>query len=80
LRGGRLRRIAFEVKVREGQVANRSLFDAIGVTLDGERENLGLWARPAVRPEVLDGGADRPAQSRRSQTASFMVCDELKCV
>jgi transposase-like protein len=32
------------VKVRDGQVANRPFYAAIGVTLDGERDILGLWA------------------------------------
>src|SRR6201992_2064632 len=35
---------AIVVKVRDGQVANRPIYAAIGVTLDGEREILGLWA------------------------------------
>jgi putative transposase len=32
------------VKVRDGQVANRPFYAAIGVTLDGEKDVLGLWA------------------------------------
>lgn len=32
------------VKVREGTVANRPIYVAIGVNLQGEREVLGLWA------------------------------------
>jgi transposase-like protein len=35
---------AIVVKVRDGQVANRPIYAAIGVTLDGERDILGLWA------------------------------------
>ena len=35
---------AIRVKVRDGQVANRPIYVAIGVTLDGERDILGLWA------------------------------------
>ncbi len=35
---------AIVVKVRDGQVANRPFYAAIGVTLDGERDILGLWA------------------------------------
>src|SRR5262245_64092131 len=35
---------AIVVKIRDGQVANRPLYAAIGVTLDGERDILGLWA------------------------------------
>ena len=35
---------AIMVKVRDGQVANRPFYAAIGVTLAGERDILGLWA------------------------------------
>jgi putative transposase len=35
---------AINVKIREGQVANRPAYLALGVTVDGERDVLGLWA------------------------------------
>jgi putative transposase len=35
---------AIFVKIRDGQVANRPVYVAIGVTVDGERDILGLWA------------------------------------
>ena len=35
---------AIVVKVRDGQVANRPIYAAIGVSLDGHRDVLGLWA------------------------------------
>ena len=35
---------AIMVKVRDGQVANRPVYAAIGVTLTGEKDILGLWA------------------------------------
>ena len=35
---------AINVKIREGQVANRPIYLALGVTVDGERDILGLWA------------------------------------
>ena len=35
---------AINVKIREGQVANRPVYLALGVTVDGERDILGLWA------------------------------------
>lgn len=40
---------AIVVKVRDGQVANRPVYAAIGVTLAGEKDILGLWAGPAGR-------------------------------
>ena len=33
---------AINVKIREGQVANRPIYLALGVTVDGERDVLGL--------------------------------------
>jgi len=35
---------AIVVKVRDGQVVNRPIYVAIGVTCSGERDILGLWA------------------------------------
>jgi putative transposase len=37
---------AIVVKVRDSQVANRPVFVAIGVTMDGQRDVLGLWLGP----------------------------------
>jgi putative transposase len=44
---------AIGVKVRDGQVANRPISVALAVTMDGERDILGLWAG--------DGGQERQA-------------------
>ena len=35
---------AIFVKVRDGQVSNRPIYVAIGVSCAGERDILGLWA------------------------------------
>jgi putative transposase len=35
---------AINVKIRDGQVANRPIYVALAVTCDGERDVLGLWA------------------------------------
>jgi hypothetical protein len=35
---------AIHVKLRDGQVANRPIYLAMAVTVDGERDILGLWA------------------------------------
>src|SRR6187402_1427469 len=35
---------AVHVKIRDGQVANRPIYAAIGVTLSGGKDILGLWA------------------------------------
>ncbi|AIG73618.1 transposase mutator type [Amycolatopsis japonica] len=34
---------AIHVKIRDGQVANRPVYAAIGVTVDGHKDLLGLW-------------------------------------
>jgi len=38
---------AIVIKVRDSQVANRPVYVAIGVNLDGERDVLGLWLGPS---------------------------------
>jgi len=35
---------AIHVKIRDGQVANRPIYVVVAVTVDGERDILGLWA------------------------------------
>ena len=35
---------AIHVKVRDGQVTNRPFYVVIGVTVDGHRDILGIWA------------------------------------
>jgi putative transposase len=38
---------AIVLKIRDGQVANRPVYVAMGITVDGERDVLGLWVGPA---------------------------------
>jgi transposase-like protein len=38
---------AIMLKIREGTVANRPVYVAIGISLDGERDVLGLWMGPS---------------------------------
>jgi putative transposase len=57
---------AIRVKIRDGQVANRPIYLALGVTVDGERDILGLWAG-----EHGDGeGCGTPTRSYRSIPAA----------
>src|SRR3984957_14639731 len=61
---------AINVKIREGQVANRPVYLALGVTVDGERDVLGLWAggaRRRGRGQVLAAGPDRNQEPRRAR-------------
>jgi len=64
---------AINVKIRDGQVANRPIYVALAVTCDGEREVLGLWAgehRDGEGRQILVAGAHRDPQPRRSPTAA----------
>ncbi len=38
---------AIVIKVREGQVANRPVYVALGITMDGQRDVLGMWMGPS---------------------------------
>jgi putative transposase len=71
---------AIQVKIREGQVANRPVYLALGVTADGEREILGLWAG-----EHGDGEGAKywlrvltEIKNRGVQDVCMVVCDGLK--
>ena len=57
---------AIVIKVRDGQVANRPVYVAIGVNLDGERDVLGLVGRTHRRGgrQAVDDDAHRAAQPR----------------
>ena len=46
---------AIVIKVRDAQVANRPVYVAIGVNLDGERDVLGLWLGPTGREGRSNG-------------------------
>jgi putative transposase len=70
---------AIVVKVRDGQVANRPVYAAIGVTVEGRRDVLGLW---------MGTGAGEGAKfwmsvlvdlkNRGVRDVFFLVCDGLK--
>jgi len=59
---------AINVKIRDGQVANRPIYVALAVTVEGTREVLGLWAGEHGRRggrQVLAAGADRDQEPWR---------------
>jgi transposase-like protein len=71
---------AIHVKIREGQVANRPVYLALGVTVDGERDILGLWAG-----EHGDGEGAKfwlrvlsEIKNRGTRDVLMLVCDGLK--
>nr|WP_238351308.1 IS256 family transposase [Kribbella shirazensis] len=71
---------AIVVKVRDGQVANRPFYAAIGVTLAGERDVLGLWAGTAGSGEGAKFWMSvlTDLKNRGLRDVFFVVCDGLK--
>jgi putative transposase len=69
---------AIVVKVRDGQVANRPFYAAIGVTLDGEREILGLWAGSGGEGAKFWMSVLTDLRNRGVRDVFFLVCDGLK--
>src|SRR6059058_2892619 len=69
---------AIVVKVRDGQVANRPFYAAIGVTLDGERDILGLWAGTGGEGAKFWMSVLTDLRNRGVRDTFFLVCDGLK--
>ena len=69
---------AIVVKVRDGQVANRPFYAAIGVTLDGERDILGLWAGTGGEGAKFWMAVLTDLRNRGVNDTFFVVCDGLK--
>jgi putative transposase len=71
---------AINVKIRDGQVANRPIYTVLGVTADGERDILGLWAG-----EHGDGEGAKfwlrvltEIKNRGTKDVLMAVCDGLR--
>ena len=69
---------AIVVKVRDGQVANRPFYAAIGVTLAGERDILGLWAGTGGEGAKFWMAVLTDLKNRGVNDTFFVVCDGLK--
>jgi putative transposase len=69
---------AIVVKVRDGQVANRPFYAAIGVTLAGERDILGLWAGTGGEGAKFWMAVLTDLKNRGINDTFFVVCDGLK--
>jgi transposase-like protein len=71
---------AIRVKVRDGQVSNKPFYVAVGVTVNGERDILGIWAGQ----DGVDEGAKywlnalTEMKNRGVQDVLILVCDGLK--
>jgi putative transposase len=69
---------AIVVKVRDGQVANRPIYAAIGVSLDGEKDILGLWAGTGGEGAKFWMAVLTDIKNRGVADVFFLVCDGLK--
>jgi transposase-like protein len=69
---------AITVKVRDGQVANRPVYAAIGVTLAGEKDVLGLWAGSGGEGAKFWMSVLTDLRNRGIRDVFFVVCDGLK--
>ncbi len=69
---------AIVVKVRDGQVANRPIYAAIGVTLAGDKDILGLWAGTGGEGAKFWMSVLTDLRNRGIRDVFFLVCDGLK--
>ena len=69
---------AVMVKVRDGQVANWPIYAAIGVTLAGEKDILGLWAGTGGEGAKFWLSVLTDLRNRGVKDVFFVVCDGLK--
>ncbi|MCZ4564260.1 IS256 family transposase [Rhodococcus sp. IEGM 1401] len=69
---------AVHVKVRDGQVTNRPMYVAIGVTVNGERDILGIWAGEGGEGAKFWLAVLTEIKNRGVADVCIVVCDGLK--
>jgi putative transposase len=69
---------AIVVKIRDGQVTNRPVYVAIGVTVNGERDILGLWAGDGSEGAKFWLSVLTEIKNRGVEDVCILVCDGLK--
>jgi putative transposase len=69
---------AIHVKVRDGQVTNRPFYVVIGVTVDGHRDILGIWAGEGGEGAKYWLHVLTEIKNRGVTDACIVVCDGLK--
>src|SRR3546814_11147827 len=69
---------AIHVKVRDGQVANRAFYCAIGVTVEGKRDILGIWASPGAEGAKFWLNVLTELKTRGVADVCIVCCDGLK--
>ena len=69
---------AIHVKVRDGQVTNRPFYVVIGVSVDGHRDVLGIWAGDGGEGAKYWLQVLTEIKNRGVADACIVVCDGLK--
>ena len=69
---------AIVVKIRDGQVANRPVYTAIGVSVDGQRDILGLWVGTGGEGAKYWLQVLTEIKNRGTEDVCIVVCDGLK--
>jgi transposase-like protein len=68
---------AVHVKIRDGAVANRAVYVAIGVTVEGCREILGLWAGDGGEGAKMWQATLTEIKNRGVNDVCMVLCDGL---
>ena len=69
---------AIHVKVRDGQVVNRPVYAAVGVTVDGHKDVLGLWMGVGGEGAKFWMSVLVDLKNRGVCDVFFLICDGLK--
>ncbi len=69
---------AIHVKIRDGKVANRPIYVALAVTVDGTRDILGLWAGDGGEGAKFWFQVLTELRNRGVADVCMLVCDGLK--
>lgn len=69
---------AINVKIRDGQVANRPIYVVMAVTVEGHREILGIWAGDGAEGAKHWLAVLTELKNRGVQDVCMLVCDGLK--
>src|SRR2546423_11852644 len=71
-------KISARTKIRDGKVANRPFYAAIGVSLDGDKDILGLWAGTGGEGAKFWMSVLTDLRNRGVKDVFFLVCVGLK--
>jgi transposase-like protein len=69
---------AIHVKVRDGQVRNKPFYVVLGVTVNGERDILGIWAGDGGEGAKFWLGVLTEIKNRGVEDVCIAVCDGLR--